>query len=124
MTAAAPRRSPPGDGPSADEGTPTFAEGWEADVFVTVLAAIEAGTFTGAEWTAQLASTTAAAGAAGDPLDGTTAWALWLAALEELCRRTDTIPTALVDERQEAWRRAYERTPHGDPVELHLDERG
>lgn len=97
---------------------PPFAEGWEADVFATVLALIEAGGTSPAEWTAALATAVADAQAAGDPIDGTTAFEHWLTALEVLCASAGVADHSQVDERQAAWRDAYARTPHGQPVEL------
>ena len=42
----------------------------------------------------------------------------WLAALEALCLRKGAVAGPEVDRRQQAWREAYERTPHGQPVLL------
>ena len=101
-----------------DEDGPTFSEGWQADVFATTLALIEAGRFGWDEWTAALSNAIAAAQHAGDPDLGDTYYDHWLAALETLCTTRGQLTHAEVDQRQLDWRRAYENTPHGQPVEL------
>ena len=42
----------------------------------------------------------------------------WLAALETIVGLKGAASTAEISERQEAWREAYLKTPHGQPVEL------
>ena len=41
-----------------------------------------------------------------------------LAALEALLDDSNRLPVATLNDRTEAWRHAYLRTPHGQPVKL------
>lgn len=105
-------------GMPGDEGGPVFDETWQADAFAMVVALTDAGVFTAAEWSDALGAAIRAAQAAGDPDLGDTYYVHWVAALERLCASLGGIPAEVLDERQDAWRRAYENTPHGQPVEL------
>jgi nitrile hydratase accessory protein len=73
--------------------------------------------FTPAEWSDALGAAIRSAQAAGDPDLGDTYYQHWLAALESLCVARTGIQKAEIDECQSDWRRAYENTPHGQPVE-------
>ena len=97
---------------------PVFAEPWQAHAFAIVLKLHEQGLFTWPEWADALAEQIAAAQAAGDPDRGDTYYAHWLAALESLVANKGA---ATIDELQrtaQAWDRAADRTPHGQPIEL------
>ncbi len=101
-----------------DEGGPHFRDGWEAEVFAIALSLSEAGHFSWSEWSAALSVTIVDAQVGGDPDLGDTYYHHWLAALEGLCRSKGLVLGAEVDRRQQAWREAYERTPHGQAVNL------
>jgi hypothetical protein len=45
-------------------------------------------------------------------------WRAWLSALEAILGRTQLAAGDDLHRLQDAWRRAAERTPHGEPVEL------
>jgi nitrile hydratase accessory protein len=97
---------------------PVFREPWEAQAFALAVSLQERGVFSRNEWAATLGEEIKKAQAAGDPDTGETYYRQWLAALERLVaakRLAD--PLALVRTR-EAWQRACERTPHGEPIEL------
>jgi nitrile hydratase accessory protein len=101
-----------------DEGGPVFTEAWEAEVFAITLALVQDGLFSWTEWTDALTAAIADAQRAGDPDLGDTYYHHWSAALETLCRAKGALDPADVDRRQQDWREAYERTPHGQPVQL------
>ena len=101
-----------------DEHGPTFSEAWQAEAFATALALLDAGMFSWGEWSDALGAAITAAQRAGDPDLGNTYYEHCLVALEGLCRSKGALSAAQVDERQHQWRAAYERTPHGQPVEL------
>ncbi|MFN0089434.1 MAG: nitrile hydratase accessory protein [Acidimicrobiales bacterium] len=110
-----------GDRASASEpgaDGPVFSELWEAEVFAAAQLLIDAGLFSGAEWSEALGEAIAAARARGDADLGDTYYEHWLAALESLCRAKGALSAAELDRRAREWRLAYERTPHGQPVEL------
>ncbi|HVC63713.1 MAG TPA: nitrile hydratase accessory protein [Acetobacteraceae bacterium] len=99
--------------PRDPEG-PIFAEPWQAQAFALAVKLSEAGHFTWVEWADMLA---AALREAGDD-DGSHYYEAWLLALERLSLAKGLTDVAALDERTEAWANAYERTPHGKPVEL------
>ena len=74
----------------------------------------EAGAFTWAEWAEALGAELAM-----DPHDdGSRYYDHWVAALERLAVARRLTGAEELRERKEAWREAYEHTPHGKPVEL------
>ena len=97
---------------------PVFAEPWQAEAFTMVIALTDAGVFTAAEWSDALGTAIRAAQAAGDPDLGDTYYEHWVAALESLCVTRGAVAKAALDKCQNDWQRAYENTPHGQPVEL------
>jgi nitrile hydratase accessory protein len=100
------------------EQQPVFAEPWEAHAFALAVKLSQAGLFTWAEWSAELAAELAEASRRGEPDDGSRYYHHWLAALERLAAAKDLVlPPALLD-RKEEWAQAYRRTPHGEPVTL------
>jgi nitrile hydratase accessory protein len=104
-----------------DEGSPVFAEPWQAQAFALAVKLSEQGHFTWKEWAAELAAELKAAEGRGEPDDGTHYYEHWLATLERLVTGKGlTDPDALL-QRKEAWADAYRHTPHGKPVELRKD---
>ena len=95
-----------------------FAAPWQAEALALAVALQRSGCFTAAEWAAALGAAIARAQAAGDPDDGSTYYDHVLDALEHLLvEKAITTPDRLA-ERRAAWRAAYARTPHGEPVRL------
>jgi nitrile hydratase accessory protein len=101
-----------------DEGGPVFAEAWEAQAFALAVKLSEQGHFTWKEWSATLAEELKAAAGRGEPDDGRHYYEHWLAALERLVVAKGLTRKAALAARKQAWIEAYERTPHGKPVEL------
>lgn len=105
-----------------DAEGPVFREPWEAQAFALTVKLHEACLFTWAEWAAALSDEIAHAQAAGDPDLGVTYYHHWLAALERLVQGKQILDSAALDRRKQAWIHAYERTPHGKPVELRPED--
>lgn len=101
-----------------DEDGPVFAEPWQAQAFALAVKLSEDRIFTWAEWASTLSEEISAAQAAGDADLGDTYYQHWLKALERLVAEKKILSPATLDERKEAWRRAYLATPHGKPIEL------
>ena len=97
-----------------DAEGPVFAEPWQAQAFALTLKLHEGGAFTWPEWAEALSVELAR-----DPADdGTRYYDHWVAALEGLVTgRSLAEPDELMT-RKEAWKNAYLRTPHGQPVDL------
>ena len=107
-----------GDIPLGDDGTPVFAEPWEASAFALAVRLSGEGYFTWEEWAATLSEEIRAAQQEGDPDLGGTYYRHWLRALERLCRERGLVSQAEASDRKDAWHRAYLNTPHGKPVDL------
>ena len=103
------------DNQSAD---PVFAEPWQARAFALTRRLTERGHFSQTEWTAALAQALRAAYACGPSDDGSHYYEHWLTALETLAVEKGLTDPAALGARKEAWRAAYHRTPHGQPVTL------
>jgi len=101
-----------------DADGPVFREPWEAQAFAMTLALHERGLFTWAEWAATLAEEIKRAQSAGDPDSGDTYYQHWLNALERLVADKGVTDAATLRRYHDAWDRACDRTPHGEPIEL------
>lgn len=97
---------------------PVFAEPWQARAFALAMKLSEAGHFSRKEWTAALARELSCAAAAGAVDHGLHYYEHWLVALETLAVAKGLTDSYALIERKEAWRLAYQRTPHGNPIEL------
>jgi nitrile hydratase accessory protein len=120
--AAARRASEAVPGIPRDADGPVFREPWEAQAFAMALALHERGLFTWPQWAATLADEIKRAQAAGDPDTGETYYHHWLAALERLVAETGVASRETLVRYHDAWDRAADRTPHGQPIELLPDD--
>ena len=105
-----------------DAEGPVFREPWEAQAFAMALALHERGLFTWPQWATTLADEIKRAQAAGDPDTGETYYHHWLAALERLVAETGVASREALARYHDAWDRAADRTPHGEPIELRPDD--
>jgi nitrile hydratase accessory protein len=101
-----------------DAEGPVFREPWEAQAFAMALALNARGLFTWNEWAETLGAEIKRAQAAGDPDTGETYYHHWLAALEHLVSEKRVTDSATLIRYRDAWDRAADRTPHGQPIEL------
>jgi nitrile hydratase accessory protein len=115
LTAAVP--SVPQDGHG-----PVFREPWEAQAFAMALALQKRGLFTWGEWAAALGEEIKRAQRAGDPDTGDTYYRHWLAALERLVSEKGVASEETLGRYRDAWGRAADRTPHGTPIELSVED--
>ena len=60
--------------------------------------------------------------AAGDPDTGETYYLHWLAALEKLVGGKGVATPDTLHRYRDAWDRACDRTPHGQPIELRAED--
>ena len=101
-----------------DPDGPVFREPWEAQAFAMTLALHERGLFTWPEWAAALAAEIKRAQAAATPTParpttGTGSCARAPGRRQGRDRRGDACALP------HAWDHAADRTPHGQPIELH-----
>ena len=101
-----------------DADGPVFREPWEAQAFAMTIALHERGLFTWSEWTDALVAAINRAQTAGDPDTGETYYSHWLDALEHVVAAKGVTDDASLERVGDAWRRAADRTPHGEPIEL------
>lgn len=95
------------------DGDPVFEEAWQAQALAMADCMVKAGAFSAGDWAGAL-------GKAVRAQDDTTAgyYRAVLAALESLLDTGGAVPAPEVTQRRNEWARAYEATPHGQPVEL------
>lgn len=101
-----------------DQGEPVFAEPWQASAFALAVSLSRQGHFSWKEWATALADELKASSARGEPDDGSHYYHCWLTTLERLVIEKGLSDTAALLAGKEAWAQAYQRTPHGKPVEL------
>jgi nitrile hydratase accessory protein len=101
---------------------PLFRAPWEAQAFAMAVSLHQQGLFSWSEWADTLATQIAAAQSAGDADLGDTYYHHWLAALEKLVAAKAGSSLEELARYRTAWRRAAERTPHGEPVELQAQD--
>lgn len=101
---------------------PVFREPWEAQAFAMTLALHQQGMFSWPEWTAALALEIKRAQEGGDPDTGETYYLHWLAALERIVADKGVTDRDTLGRIGDAWRRAADRTPHGEPIVLEPDD--
>ena len=102
-----------------DHDGPVFAEPWQAQAFAMAVRLHEQGHFSWTEWATALSTQIESAG----PADTTEYYEHWLATLEVMVTTSGLASGAELAERNDAWRRAAEATPHGQPIELDSSSR-
>jgi nitrile hydratase accessory protein len=105
-----------------DEDGPVFREPWEAHAFAMALALHARGVFTWTEWAGALGDEIKRAQAAGDPDTGETYYRHWLATLERLVATKGVASSETLDRYRNAWDHAADRTPHGSPIVLGVED--
>ena len=82
----------------------------------------ERGVFTWPEWAAALAAEIKRAQQSGGPDTGSTYYSHWLNALEKLVAEKGLATPETLHRYRDAWDRACDRTPHGQPIELRKED--
>ena len=107
---------------SADE--PMFSEPWQAYAFAMVLRLHEQGLFSWTEWASALASQIGAVQTRDEADLGDTYYRHWLSALESIVAAKGASSAAELERYRDAWDRAADRTPHGQPIALRDEDFG
>ena len=105
-----------------DRDGPVFREPWEAQAFAMAVTLQARGLFTWSEWAAALGEEIKRAQAAGDLDTGETYYRHWLATLERMVAQKGVTDPATLARYRDAWDRAADRTPHGTPIELQVED--
>ena len=100
------------------ESEPVFAEPWQAQAFALAVSLIEAGQISWQDWSNTLGDEISLAAQRGIAEDGSGYYELWLNALERLVDSSGLASARDLAELKKAWHRAYESTPHGEPVSI------
>jgi len=101
-----------------EAGAPIFTVPWHAEVLGIANALIRGGIFSAAEWAEALGAEIRRRNEVGDPDTEETYYQAALGALERLVGEKSPETGGSLQDRVEAWRRAYLNTPHGQPVTL------
>jgi nitrile hydratase accessory protein len=95
-----------------------FLEPWHAEVFSLAVVLNRKGVFTWTEWVAVFSATSREIPPHESESLETTYYRRWLAALERLVAQRGFASREEMATRKEEWRRAFLRTPHGQPIAL------
>ncbi|WP_084668038.1 nitrile hydratase accessory protein [Nioella nitratireducens] len=95
-----------------------FDEAWQAQVLAMADTMVRGGVFTATAWAETLGAELRRAEALGQPDTTQTYYEAALGALEALTTGTTDLTETDLSTRKAEWTRAYERTPHGQPVIL------
>jgi nitrile hydratase accessory protein len=95
-----------------------FDEPWQAQAFALTVCLAETGVFSWPDWTGALSGAIAGIEARGEAIDEGRYFEAWLTALETLTVGHHLLAADALAGRVQAWRDAYEHTPHGSPVVL------
>lgn len=101
-----------------DEDGPVFRAPWQAQAFAMALALHRQGLFTWPEWAQALAGRIRAAPAQPGEEAADAYYRQWLEALEQIVAAKGASSPAELAQYRDAWDRAADRTPHGQPIEL------
>jgi nitrile hydratase accessory protein len=101
-----------------DAEGPVFGAPWQAQAFAMAVALHDRGLFTWPEWAQVLANRIQAAPAQAGEDANDAYYRQWLEALEQLVADKGASSGAELHRYQQAWDRAADRTPHGQPIEL------
>jgi hypothetical protein len=97
---------------------PVFEQEWQAQVLAMADALIANKSIEPTRWSEAFGAGLAQADAAGRQDDMETYYAVALETLETLLTTHSTVTEVEISKRREAWKKAYHRTPHGQPVML------
>lgn len=101
-----------------DAEGPVFAAPWQAQAFAMTLALHQRGLFTWPQWAEALAARIRAEPAGPGEDAGDAYYRQWLGALEDIVAARGASSPAELARYQQAWDRAADRTPHGQPITL------
>lgn len=97
---------------------PVFSEPWHAQIFAMTVHLSKEGVFTWPEWAARFGATLARHGLDHELNGGEDYYNAWLETLETTLIDMQVTENEALLQLVDAWRDAYLRTPHGQPVKL------
>ena len=99
-------------------GKPSFEETWQAEVLAIADLLIQRGHISRKIWADALGNELAVARQSNEPDTAETYYRCVLRAIEHLLEQKISITRKELNLREDEWRSAYMRTPHGQPVVL------
>ncbi len=100
------------------DARPGFDEPWQAEILAIADTLVARGLFSAEQWSEALGAERKRDAESGAADDQAHYYEAVLRALEQLTLRAGALTAAAIARRQARWQRAYEATPHGDPVRL------
>lgn len=97
---------------------PVFSEPWHAQLFAVTVHLSETGLFGWPEWTELFGRVLKEHGHEKSLDGGNDYFQAWLEALELMLESRNSAKASEIEQLVAAWRGAYLRTPHGEPVRL------
>ncbi|WP_299729822.1 nitrile hydratase accessory protein [uncultured Tateyamaria sp.] len=97
---------------------PAFEAPWHAQLFALTVHLNETGVFAWPDWATRFGATLKRRGLEKDLNGGDDYFEAWLETLEALLTETGATEAAALAEMRAAWKAAYLRTPHGQPVTI------
>lgn len=113
--------APESDGPAPlvrADNEPVFDEPWQAQALGLAISLSERGVFSPTDWSSALGKAHRELIGQGSPDVAATYYEAVALALQRLVSDVESFSDDMIEERTDAWRRAYLNTPHGAPVEL------
>ena len=107
-----------------EDDAPVFGAPWQAQAFAMAVALHRQGLFTWPEWAEALAATIRTSPAAAGEDAGDAYYRQWLETLEALVAARGASSREELQRYQQAWDRAADRTPHGQPIVLRPEDFG
>jgi nitrile hydratase accessory protein len=104
--------------PAEATGRPVFAQPWHATAFGLVVTLHRSDVFTWPEWVAAYARRDRLSPDREDEPVEDGYYRRVVETLQDILAASGAVPPEALAEMEEAWRRAYLATPHGQPVEL------
>ena len=121
INALDPCRSDLKDLAAGDVGAPKFAEPWHAQVFGLAMALAQAGQFSWATWVETFSSEIRAHPQQPDESSEAAYYRQWSTALIHLLNELGLMNDTELAETEEAWRRSFLHTDHGQPIVFRRD---
>jgi len=107
--------------PDQAEPEKPFDAPWQAKAFAIAVHLSERGLFSWPEWTEAFTQIAKDRPPEAGVSEAETYWRNWIDALEHfIVQRAQSRPE-LITELSHEWHRAFERTPHGEPVSLEVE---
>ena len=100
------------------DGLPVFEQEWQAQILAGAVALTIYNSIEPASWSEAFGTGLTQARAAGRPDDLGTYYAVALDTLEKLVTEQCKVTESELSSKRQAWKQAYLRTPHGQPVNL------